>query len=267
MSTSTKATLLKSSNYFADNVIDLDFIKANEHLESHGTRHVPVSHALILDSFRNKCEQMGLMLFNEQGALSKSGERYMYVAEVIPEVCDNDDYHMAVGFRSFNDESSVFQMSCGTNVMICSNMMMSSVIIPSKRKHTKSIHELLESKIEAGLERFRKDSVSTEENIQLLKATPYSDELLGKLIVALGRTKKIGNTNIMKILDEVDNPSYNKKEDSTAWRIMNACTTVTTHRMTNPLLALDTSKIMMDELMKLIKPDYQPLGEVLDEAA
>ena len=267
MANATKATLLKSSKYFADNIIDPDFIKANEHLESHGPRHVPVSHALILEKFRDKCENMGLMLFNEQGALSKDGERYMYVAEVIPEVCDNDDYHLAVGFRSFNDESSVFQMSCGTNVMLCSNMMQSSVIIPSKRKHQASIIGLLDSKIECGLERFKHDAKETEENIQLIKATPYSDELLGKLLVALGRTKQIGNTNIMKILDEVDNPSYNDKNDNSAWRIMNACTTVTTHRMANPLLSLNTSKLMHDELMKLIKPGYVPLGESLDMAA
>lgn len=267
MTNATKATLLKSSKYFADNIIDTEFIKANEHLESHGPRHVPVSHALILEKFRDKCENMGLMLFNEQGALSKDGERYMYVAEVIPEVCDNDDYHLAVGFRSFNDESSVFQMSCGTNVMLCSNMMQSSVIIPSKRKHQASIIGLLDSKIECGLERFKHDAKETEENIQLIKATPYSDELLGKLLVALGRTKQIGNTNIMKILDEVDNPSYNDKNDNSAWRIMNACTTVTTHRMANPLLSLNTSKLMHDELMKLIKPGYVPLGESLDMAA
>lgn len=267
MATATKATLLKSNKYFQDNIIDPEYIKANEHLESHGPRHVPISHALVLDTFRNKCESMGLMLFNEQGALSKDGERYMYVAEVIPEVCDNDDYHLAVGFRSFNDESSVFQMSCGNNVMLCSNMMMTSVIIPSRRKHTKTIHDLLDSKIECGLERFKHDAKETEENIQLLKATPYSDELLGKLIIALGRTKQIGNTNIMKILDEVDNPSYNNKDDNSAWRIMNACTTVTTHRMTNPLLSLDTSKIMHDELMKLIKPGFIPLGEDIELAA
>lgn len=267
MATPTKATLIKNSKYFDDNIIDSDFIRANEHLESHGTRHIPVSHALVLDTFRDKCESMGLMLFNEQGALSKDGERYMYVAEVIPEVCDNDDYHLAVGFRSFNDESSVFQMSCGTNVMCCANMAMSSVIVPSRKKHTKTIHDMLDSKIECGLERFKHDAKDTEDNIQLLKATPYSDELLGKLIVALGRTKRVGNTNIMKILEEVDNPSYNDKSDNSAWRIMNACTTVTTHRMTNPLLALDTSKLMHDELMKLVKPGFIPLGETLDIAA
>lgn len=46
---------------------------------------------------------------------------------------------------------------------------------------------------------------------------------------------------------------------------MNACTTVTSHRMANPLQAMDTSKIMHDELMKIIKPGYVPLGDV-DEA-
>ena len=260
----SNATLLKNKKYFADNVIDCDFIRANEHLESHGPRHVPVSHALILEKFRTKCEDAGLMLFNEQGALSKDGERYMFVADIVPEVGCTDDFHMAVGFRSFNDESSCFQMSCGNTVMMCANMLQTSVIIPSRRKHTATIHEMLDSKIDVGLERFKHDSKITQENIAYMKNTPYSDELLGKLILALGRTKAIGNTNIMKILDYVDNPPYNDHRDNTAWRIMNACTAVTTHRMPNPLQALNTSHIMHDELMKIIKPGYIPLGDTLD---
>lgn len=258
----SNATLLKNNKYFADNIVDSDFLRAHEHLESHGPRHVPVSHALILDTFREKCESAGLMLFNEQGALSKDGERYMYVADVVPEIGDKDDYHLAVGFRSFNDKSSCFQMSCGNTVLMCSNFLQTSVIIPSRRKHTASIHDLLGAKIDCGLERFRVDAKQTEENIALMKSVPYTDELLGKLIIALGRTKAIGNTNIMKILDEVDNPSYNDHKDMTAWRIMNACTSVTTHRMANPLQAMNTSKIMHDELMKIIKPDYVPLGDI-----
>lgn len=254
--------LLKNNKWFTDNVVDTEFIKAHEHLESYGPRHVPVSHALILETFRNKCENYGLTLFNENGALSKDGNRYMYVADIVPETGDAADYHLSVGFRSFNDESACFQMSCGSHVLICSNGMQTSCIIPSRRKHTASIHDLLGAKIDCGLERFRVDAKQTEENIALMKSVPYTDELLGKLIIALGRTKAIGNTNIMKILDEVDNPSYNDHKDMTAWRIMNACTSVTTHRMANPLQAMNTSKIMHDELMKIIKPDYVPLGDI-----
>lgn len=260
-----KATLIKGNKYFPDNIIDPAFIKANEHLESHGPRHVPVSHALILDAFRTKCEQMNLMLFNEQGALSKCGERYMYVAEVMPESTDNaNNYHLAVGFRSFNDESSVFQMSCGARVMNldCAGICQTSVIIPSRRKHTKTIHELLDAKIESGLGTFKQDAVITEENLNIIKNTPYSDELLGKLIISLGRSKKIGNTNIMKILEEVD-----EIKDDSAWKILTACLNVTGKRIANPLQSLDTSKLMHDELMKIIKPDYVPMGEILDEAA
>ena len=80
-------------------------------------------------------------------------------------------------------------------------------------------------------------------------------------------TMDVGNTNIMKILDEVDNPSYNDHKDMTAWRIMNACTAVTTHRMMNPLQAMNTSKLMQDELMKIIKPGYVVLGDDIDLAA
>lgn len=264
MGNEVKATLVKGSKYFDQNALDPEFIKAHEHLESHGPRHVPVSHAVILDAFRKKCEEMKLMLFNEQGALSRCGERYMYVAEVVPEVADEGkDYHLAVGFRSFNDESSVFQMSCGVKVMNIdrAGMCQTSVIIPSRRKHTKTIHELLDSKIESGLETFKQDAIVTEENIKLIKKTPYSDELLGKFIVALGRAKKIGNTNVMKILEEAD-----AIKDDTAWRIFTACLNVTGKRIANPLQALDTSKIMHDELMKIIKPGYVILGEVEDAA-
>lgn len=260
------AKIVKGSKYFDGNIIDPEFIKANEHLESHGPRHVPVSHALILDAFRTKCEQMNLMLFNEQGALSKCGERYMYVAEVMPEQTDDSkNYHLAVGFRSFNDESSVFQMSCGAKILNvdCAGICQTSVIIPSRRKHTKTIHELLDSKIESGLETFKQDALVTEENLKLIKETPYSDELLGKLIVSLGRAKRIGNTNIMKILEEADMI----KDDNTAWKILTACLNVTGKRIANPLQSMDTSKLMHDELMKAIKPEYVPLGEVLDEAA
>lgn len=255
------SNLIKGGKYFSDNAIDVDFLKANEHLESHGPRHTPVSHALILDKFRNICENRGLMLFNEQGALSKCGEKYMYVADVVPEIGDKDEYHLSVGFRSFNDESSVFQMSCGATVILKDSYerIQTSVIIPSKRKHQASIFELLDSKIEAGLERFKHDAKITEENIAFMKTIPYSDELLGKLIVALGRTKMIGNTNIMKILEYVDESASN---DNSAWKIMNACATVTSKRMANPILAMNTSKIMHDELMKIIKPDYIPLGDV-----
>ena len=255
------SNLIKGGKYFPDNAIDVDFLKANEHLESHGPRHTPVSHALILDKFRNICENRGLMLFNEKGALSKCGEKYMYVADVVPEIGDKDEYHLSVGFRSFNDESSVFQMSCGATVVLKDSYerIQTSVIIPSKRKHQASIFELLDSKIEAGLERFNHDAKITEENIAFMKTIPYSDELLGKLIVALGRTKMIGNTNIMKILEYVDESASN---DNSAWKIMNACATVTSKRMANPILAMNTSKIMHDELMKIIKRDYIRLGDI-----
>ena len=260
MSTEVKASLVKGLKYLPDNVIDPEFIKAHENLQSHGPRHVPMSHATILNAFRGKCEQMGLMLFNEQGALSRCGERYMYVAEVMPEVADTtNDYHLAVGFRSFNDESSVFQMSCGARVMNldCSGMCQTAVIIPSRKKHTESINNLLDAKIETGLDVFKTDSVITEENMQAIKSTPYSDALLGSLIIALGRTKKIGNTNIMKILEAVDEQPA---DDTSAWRIFKACLNVTGKRIANPLLALDMSKLMHDELMKIIKPGYVPLG-------
>lgn len=248
--------------WYTDNAVNPEFIRAHEHLESHGPRHVPVSHALILDKFHEKCASMNLELFNEQAALSRCGEKYMYVAEVVPEVSDID-YTMFVGFHSFNDESAVFQLSCGTSIDL-SYYMQTSAIIPSRKKHTESINDLLDAKIEVGLNRFKHDSEITEQNIQKMKGVPYSDEILGKFIIALGRTKKIGNTNVMKIVEEFD---ASKSDDKSVWRILAAGAAMAARRITNPLLAMDTTKIMHDELMKIIDPDFTPLGDELNAAA
>ena len=254
------ARIHANNKWFAENALDPEFIKAHEHLEAHGNRHVPISHAMVLERFYDKCKTMDLNVFNEQAALSKCGEKYMYVAEVCPTVSDVD-YSIFVGFRSFNDESAVFQLSCGT-VIDLSYYMQTSAIIPSRKKHTKSILDLLDAKIEVGLNRFKHDSAITEENIALLKKTSYSDELLGKLLLSLGRTKKIGNTNIMKIIDEVDAPSSDAaKNDNSAWRIMSACAAITAKRISNPLQAMDMTKLMHDELMKIVNPGFVPLGD------
>ena len=81
------ATILKNKQWFDENVTDIDFIKAHEDLTPRGRIHTPISSAVVLEKFREKAKNLGLVLMNEKGALKRDGLRYMYVADV------KDDAH------------------------------------------------------------------------------------------------------------------------------------------------------------------------------
>ena len=76
----------------------------------------------------------------------------------------------------------------------------------------------------------------------------------------------IGSSNLMKILEELENPTLNSHEDSSVFRLHNAATYVTTHKMSqrNPAQALMASRILNNTIMNIIKPDFVPLGDVVD---
>lgn len=256
------ATLLKNNTYFQDNAIDIDFIKANGKCESHGSQHYPIAHELVLSKFRAKAKSLGLSLIDEQGALSTNGERYMYVADVQSDA--NKDFRLSVGFRNFNDRSLSFSGSCGASVMICCNGMQTSLIVPSRQRHTEGNFGKLDNKIDIIFDRFEKDGAETVKQIQCMMSTPYSDRLLADFILDVGRNSGMSNTNIMRILHEVDNPTLNNKDDNTAWRIMNAATYVTTHKIKSPIEAARVSQFASNSLMKLIQPGFKPLGDIID---
>ena len=261
------ATLLKNKKWFDENAVDVEFIKAHENLDPRGPRHQPISSSIVLTKFRDKAESLGLKLINEKGALRRTGDAFMYVAEV--DDGRDDDYRLSVGFRNFGDRSLSLHFACGASVLCCCNGILSSLIRPASIRHTTgnlAIGDLsrLDNKLNYAFEHFAADGKSTADQIAYMKETPYSDDLLGRYIVELGRTHEIGNSHIMNILHEVDTPSYNRKDDNSAWRIMNAGTTVTTHKIKNPMQAARTSQLMQNTLMKLIKPGFVPLGDAID---
>jgi len=262
---SNSATLLRNNKWFDVNATDIDFIRANENLTPQGPRHQPISSAVVLTKFRDKAESLGLKLINEQAALRKTGDAYMYVAQVDDGKTDSD-HRLAVGFRNFGDRSLSLHFACGSHVLCCANGCLTGICRPASTRHTLGNLNMgdltrLDQRMAYAFERFAGFNAETNRQIEYMKSTPYSDDLLGRYIVALGRTHKIGNTHIMDILHEVDTPSYNRKDDNTAWRIMNAATAVSTHKVKNPMQSASMSNLMLNTLMGLIEPGFKAYGD------
>ena len=107
--------------------------------------------------------------------------------------------------------------------------------------------------------------------MSLLKSTKLTDSLIAKYILTLARTKQIGSTHVLDVLrfvdepelmTEVQSPTLNSKDDDSAFRLLNAATYMTTHRIKNPDAQNTASKLVLDSLMRAIQgKDYIPIGD------
>jgi hypothetical protein len=268
---------MKNAQWFDENVVDVDFITAHEDLTPKGRIHTPISSAEILTKFREKALNLGLRLVNEKGALKRDGKRFMYVADV--EDDSHPDYALSVGFRNNSDKSLAFSGCCGSSVFICANGCMTSLIKPSKMRHTignvTRNAGFLDAKIDTIFERFLEDKGAIEGQIEFMRQTSLTDEIVGKFVRALNggwkgdkfvKNPLIGSSNLMQILAELENPTLNRHDDSSVFRLHNAATYVTTHKMSqrNPSQAMMASRLLNNTIMNIIKPDFTPLGDVVD---
>lgn len=268
-------TLIKNKQWFDENAIDPDFIRLHEDLTPKGRIHAPISSADVLTKFREKAQNLGLRLVNEKAALKRDGGRFMYVADV--ESTFNKDYALSVGFRQSSDQSLAFSGCCGTHVMICQNGVCTSLVKPSKMRHTLgNVNDgCIDEKIDLVFERFSQDADAIRNQMALMSSTPLTDEILGKFVrMANGNWKGdrfvknplIGSSNLMRILEELENPTLNSHEDSSVMRLLNAASYVTTHKMAqrNPSQAMLASRYANNLIMSIIKPDFIPLGDAVE---
>jgi len=270
--------MCKNAQWFEENAIDPDFIRTHEDLTPRGRIHAPVSSAEVLTKFREKAQALGLRLVNEKGALKRDGGRFMYLADV--ENTAGKDYALSVGFRQSSDTTLAFQGMCGTHIFVCSNGCCSSVVKPSRMRHTigNVADGLIDGKIDLVFERFAQDSDLIRGQLDLMSGTTLTDEILGKFVRIANGTRKgdrfvknplLGSANLLRILEELENPTLNSHDDNSVMRLLNAATYVTTHKMAqrNPAQALMASRYCNNLIMSLIKPDFVPLGDAIEVEA
>lgn len=264
-----------------DGAADVEFIRTHEDLSPRGRYHAPISSADILEKFRDRARSFGLTLTKETCALHKDGTRYMYIANVENE--NRPDFALQVGFRNSSNQTHSFQGMLSTQVFQCENGVCSGIVEPSKMRHTiGNVRKyLIEEKIDHIFDRFNREKGEIVHQIEVMKGTPLTDEILGKFCRRANgnwekdangndRFKKnplLGSANLLRVLEELENPSLNSHDDSSCFRLMNAVSTVTTHKIKNPYQSAEASRYCNNLIMSLIYPDFRPIGDVVDAVA
>ena len=258
-----------------DGATEPEFIRAHEDLTPRGRFHAPISSADILEKFRDRARSFGLTLAKETCALKKDGTRYMYIANVENE--NRPDFTLQIGFRNSSDQAFAFQGLLANQIFQCENGVCTGIIEPSKMRHTIGNYRriVIENKIDSVFERFLEDKDEIVHQIEVMKGTPLTDEIVGKFVRRANgiwrgdkfyKNPYLGSANLLRVMEELENPSLNSHEDSSCFRLMNAVSTVTTHKIgiKNPSQAAEASRFCNNLIMSIIYPGFKPLGDVVE---
>ena len=253
----------KNSKWFKENVAeDMDFLKAHEGIKAGGSDiFKPVLPSEILTKFRDRANTLGLKLINEDMALSKDGFKTMYVADI--EGMNGDDFSLSCGFRNSTDRTRGFSGMMGSQVWCCGNGCCAGLILPSKQKNTIGNYDRIDNKIDRIFERFLADKDVIHGQISLMKSTTLTDDIVGKFVKTMAKTE-IGKRYIIDIVNDLENPELNSHDDNSCFRLLNAGSYVTTHKITNPLRSGDMSRLINNTIMGIISPNFSPLGDVVE---
>ena len=214
-----------------------------------GNRHNPVNHGDALDMFKTILDKNGVPILKERGMLSNDGLKYIYVADVYSA---EDDYVLTNGFMNYNNRAKAFTIIMGERVFVCSNECVSNQLKDLRRRHTINAFDSIREKIQIGVDRFESFSQKRIEEINKMKEIAFTEQMLGKAVLEFHRDGRFSNTDIDRIINEYDNPSYEEFVDPTAWNFHNACTHVF-KRVANPMRRIEfqqTMKTIVDNVIE-----------------
>jgi hypothetical protein len=213
-----------------------------------GNRHVPVNHGDVLDMFHLKGAEQGMSFGESSGYLSPEQDKFIYVVE--SEVTPEQSY--AIGFINFNDRSRSFVGLAGEKVFVCSNMCFGGVFAPSRTRHTVNVEDRLDEKVNNIFEGYQTYVNAMRDEQEFLRNKAIDDAKLGQVLVELHRSKIMGATNVQRVVEEFDKPTFNDNDEpSNGWRLQNAFTHVL-KKIKNPIQNIDTGnagrKIVLNAL-------------------
>ena len=258
------ATMILKNNWF--NTSDMgndivDFVRNHEDLTPMGSKHKCLSSADLVTKFRERAQSLGLTLTKETAGLEKRGKKFMYLAEVKDEA--HDDYALTLGFRNFSDKTLSYSSIAGSNVFLCCNGVCNSICQDSKMRHISSNvdRNLIDSKIDIAFTQFINDKDRIHGQIEQMKRTTLTDDIVGRFVRQMIHNPYVGAANLVRMLEDLETPTLNSRDDNSVMRLMNACSYVTTHKITNPSQQAMASRECNNIIMKIIDDNFIPLGD------
>jgi Domain of unknown function (DUF932) len=184
---------------------------------------VPISHDSLLNGFQKTLERAGMSVVNESHGLTKDGNRYFGLLQVV-NGHQNEDFGLVIGLRNSHDKTFPAALAVGAAVFVCDNLSFSGEI-QLARKHTVNLERDLPNMIERSLGQLGDLRRSQEQRFKAYKEREIGDGQAHDLIVQSLDAGVIPVTRIPQLLQEWRAPRHPEfRRGKTAWRLFNGYT-------------------------------------------
>ena len=181
----------------------------------------PVGHDTFLDLVEDKIGNYGFRFGNQAHALTKDGERYFGIINLLNGT-DSTEHALTLGVRNSLDKRFPAGISIGAHVFVCDNLSFTGDNV-LKRRHTKNIMRDLPEMIDTAVSQTKVMREAQEVRFDYYRSLRIGDTVAHHLIVEAFRAGAMTMGRISRVINEWHHPSYNHG-DKTVWRLYNAFT-------------------------------------------
>jgi hypothetical protein len=195
----------------------------NYHAPPPEGRWFPVSHSRVLGTVKATLTDAGYQIREQKLGLSRDGHRFFGAMNLATQVADG--VGLAVGIRNSTNKSFPLAFCAGQRVFCCDNLAFRSELLV-KRKHTRFGEQRFNTAIASAVTSLDQFKAEEARRIDWMKATELLPEQADALILRAFERGIIGAHQLMPLIKEWREPSFEEFRPRTAWSLFNAMTTV-----------------------------------------
>jgi len=184
------------------------------------SRFQPIPHHVLADSIVNESSKMGLNVKSEKWGVAHDNAS-LFGEIVLDEsgVYKNPkDMEFTIGVRANNNKRFPVTLVSGTNVFVCSNMIIFGDFLLKKR-HTIGLD--LQSEIKSGLENVINSRTELIGCVDEMKNTIVSDVRANHLLMESAHTGLVSYSHLKDVHKEWKQPTYPDFIPRTEWSLYN----------------------------------------------
>lgn len=182
----------------------------------------PINHDYFVDMVQDRLEDRGLKVLSEAHGLTKNGQNYFGMFEVVGKNL-RADYSTVVGLRNSHAKEFAAMIAVGSGVFVCDNLAFSGEIVIG-HKHTTNVREYLPLRIAAAMDQVVKLDDHQEKRYIAYKDRDFSNFEAEATIVDLFRKGALNTRNLPKVVEQWDQPDHEEFKNDNVWKLFNACT-------------------------------------------
>lgn len=183
----------------------------------------PIPHIRMVEQVETALATTGMRTINQCHSVTKEGNRYFGLLQVVNEQSNNDEYGYVLGIRNSHDKSFPASLCIGAQVFICDNLSFSGEI-RIDRKHTSRIMRDLPRLTSRAIGLLAEKWTLMGDRIARYKQIELNDKDVNDFLVRSVEAGVMPITQLPAVLNEWRKPSHEEFAPRNAWSLFNAFT-------------------------------------------